>query len=903
MAKALCPIMLGRDEELGALDRALDEALAGSGALAVLTGEAGIGKSRLARELAARARGIGAAAVVGRAVPSGTATPYLPLTEALLQALRDREVPDDAGFAPWRPVLGALVPTLIGERAADASATARAEAVVQLLRRVAAPAGLVLVLEDLHWADPDTLSVVDYLGNNLAGARVLCLATSRDEPARAEIARLLNSRTALHLPLRRLDEQVAAQMVRACVPSADRATVGRVLRVADGVPFLVEEVLASPGVPASFAETVRVRLDGFDDDTRAILSTAAVLGRMFDWRLLAPASGLPQEVVDQALERGVQEQLLRVDGDAFSFRHALSREAILERLLPPRRRALAAAALSALDADLVPAGPTRDLAADLAAQAGDAGRAGALLTEAGRQALDAGALATATDTLRRAHTLGDPGAVAPLVQALALAGRVDEAFAVGEHATGTVKERVAIHLELAHAAVAATRWALAGSQLAETTRLLAGEPDPAAQARVAVLRAEVALAADDVEPARQLAADVVAGTDAAAETRCQAWEILGRVERFSDRPAARRCFEQALDTARAADLPFWQLRAMHELGTIDMFDHAGVRRLLEARRAAEEVGALSTVAVLDLQLGASHHCRFELASANRHAQSALALSEQLGAEQVRPRALVMLTENAAWRGDRDEMERFAGRTTEASHDPVIAAFVWGSRGMFELLHGDRDRAVDGLGRAAEILADLPHAEPAAFRAVWPVLLASTGDPRAQPAIATARRLGVDSFRLNAGLLRGAVAILAGRGGDVAAARRWANESAPHFANCTTWSDITRWLAAESAAAHGWDRPDWWLAGVADRLAARGLAQLAARCRSLAGGTERWAGLGVTAREADVLSLVVEGLPNKEIAHRLHLSPRTVEKHVESLLRKLDARSRAQLVSLVGTRTT
>ena len=141
------------------------------------------------------------------------------------------------------------------------------------------------------------------------------------------------------------------------------------------------------------------------------------------------------------------------------------------------------------------------------------------------------------------------------------------------------------------------------------------------------------------------------------------------------------------------------------------------------------------------------------------------------------------------------------------------------------------------------------------------------------------------------------AINAGRNGERASARRLVGSSERDFVNCTPWADVARWLAAESAADSGWDEPGWWLLGVDDRLSGYGLPRLAERCRQLAGGRQRWAALAITAREADVLSLVVEGLANKEIAARLSLSPRTVEKHVEALLRKLDARSRTQLVAV------
>ena len=117
--------------------------------------------------------------------------------------------------------------------------------------------------------------------------------------------------------------------------------------------------------------------------------------------------------------------------------------------------------------------------------------------------------------------------------------------------------------------------------------------------------------------------------------RSHALELLGRVQRTNDLSAARDTFERALAVADGAQLAVWRLRALHELGTIEMFDHAGTERLAEARQSADELGALSTRAVIDLQLTAAFMLRFALAPAAGHARSALAISERLGLAKVR----------------------------------------------------------------------------------------------------------------------------------------------------------------------------------------------------------------------------------------------------------------------------
>ena len=929
----LCPVLVGREAELSVLDTALTAALGGAGQLVFVTGGPGIGKSRLARELTGRAGRRGAVVIVGRAVPAGASTPYRPLTEALLQGLRDCPLGADADLGPWLPALSEIIPVgggtagggIPSERpvavTGEASAAVRGEAVLRLLRWLARPGGLVMVLEDLHWADPDTLAVLEYLGDNLGGQPALCLVTSRDEPLTAalEMARRLHGRRAAgYLALDRLNGGQVAAMVRACVPDAAEDLVARVKRTADGVPFLVEELLASPGVPASFRDTVRARLAGLGEAERLVLAAAAVLGRHFDWRLLGRVTGQSAEVVSRALERGVEQLLLSVDGEEFRFRHALTREAMTAAVLPPKRAALAAAALAALErARPGLPGQYRDVGADLAVQAGDRERAGVLLAESGGESLARGALATAVDTLRRAvGLLGDSAernrAESRLVEALALAGRMDEALAVGGGLiarlgddAAAARDRARVHLRLAHAAVAATRWPAAAKHLTAAAGLLAAEPDTALSAEVTVLEAELAMAADDLDRARRLAGCVLDGTGASPEVRCHALEIVGRSGRLRDLTAAQDAFEQAMAIAETAGLPFWRLRALHELGTIELFDHGGTRRLVQARQMADEVGALSTAAVLDLQLAAAADSRFDLDELARFAHDSLAISERLGLDGVRSKALVFLVESHALRRDREGMEHYAALALgAASGDPVAEAFVWGAgRAMLALLEDDQAGALRAFDRSAVILRGCPHAEPANFRGIWLLVLAAADDDRAQAEIKAAHDAGITLAFANRGIVKYAEAILAGRAGDAGRAADLAAAAERDLASYPVWSDLGQMYAAEAALAAGWGEPQRWLQAARQSFAARGLDRLARRCEARLGSARpgTWAGLGVTAREADVLRLVAEGLANKEIAARLYLSPRTVEKHVESLLRKIGARSRTQLAAIAGSR--
>jgi len=261
MAQVLCPVVIGRDAELQAVDAALSAAMAGHGGCVVITGEPGIGKSRLALETASRAADRGIRVVTSRAVPQSATAAYRPLTDALARLLRDRAVPDDATMEPWLPALSALLPGMAGRAPAsgEVSPGIRGEALIQLLRRLA-PRGLVIVLEDLHWADPDTVALMEYLGEHLDGESLLCVLTLRaNRPSAAvEAARRLRGRPGvLHLGLDRLSDEDMARMVHACMPGAEAELLRRVQASAEGVPLLVEDLLASPGLPESFTETVR----------------------------------------------------------------------------------------------------------------------------------------------------------------------------------------------------------------------------------------------------------------------------------------------------------------------------------------------------------------------------------------------------------------------------------------------------------------------------------------------------------------------------------------------------------------------------------------------------------------------------------------------------------------------
>ena len=347
----LCPVLVGRAAELSALVAALDRAREGTGAVAFLLGEPGIGKSRLAREVTARALDEGMVVLRGRAVPGGSNVALRPLAEALLPSA-DLITSGRRALDRWLPALAGMVPG-IDDAGVDRSPAVRGEALVRVLTELARGRGGLLVLEDLHWADPDTLAAVEHLTDNLERAPVLALVTIRVEdpnPGRDLARAVASRRTASVLELVPLNEAQASAMVYECTGGAGDVDVARIVDAADGVPFLVEELLASPGVPRTFAETVERRL--------ALLSTFGPfgprerghLGRAF--RLASSSARPPGSTTPSLPTRSSRRWMpssLTIEGDGFRFRHALTREAVLDSVLPPRRAWFAASALAALD--------------------------------------------------------------------------------------------------------------------------------------------------------------------------------------------------------------------------------------------------------------------------------------------------------------------------------------------------------------------------------------------------------------------------------------------------------------------------------------------------------------------------------------------------------------------------
>lgn len=945
--------LVGRAVELTRLREAWDAATAGTGGVLFLVGEAGIGKTRLARAIAADAGRSGRRVLWGRAVKAQASAAYRPLAEALSSAVRAGAGPDVGMLGPFRAALARLVSEWHVDDAAplDESLVGVAEAVLRFLAASAGNRGVLLVLEDLQWADPETLTIVQYLADNVAADRVLCVATLRAEQRSPawELARSLHARRVSQLlELAPFDEAEVAAMVSSCLgsPAVPDDLVAFAAR-ADGVPFMVEELLAaalssgalveaagswqvSPSldavVPATFSESMRRRMAKLGGPCQEVVVAAAVLGRQFAWDLLPAVTGLGRDAVLAALHEAVDAQIVsfeRSDG-SFRFRHALSRDAVLAGLFPPETEGLAARALDAVES----AHPEleegwAELAAELAVSAGDRRKAATLLLEVGRRTYTSGALASAEAALDRARSLVAPTDATGLdvdeclLQVLSLAGKRERAVEVatsllarlGDDPT-TARRRVEIHLRLARAAIAATQWDAAHETLERGRREMESEPAGDLAARLDAVGAQIAIVRDpDAAPALAQSALEAAERLGLADVACEALEVLGRSQRPRDLGAAETAFTRALVLAEQHGLTVWRARALQELGAIDMLRGRPLGRLDEARELAVEHGALATAAVVDVQMAAALVLLDDPEPAVVVARRSANVSRRYHLDQTLAAAIAMEAYVHARGKRRVQMQRcIAEARALAPGVADIEVKTSTAAALLALVEEDRPTArrhlCRGLRAAARAGADYSFVPAVGLLALAREL---DGADDEAPEVVTPDR---SVHFLASAFLGYAGAVAAGRSGDVEAAAASVIEADRALGDHVWFRHLGRRLVAEAAVADHWDDPVPWLREALDFFDGRGEDAIASACRSIlrraGAAVPRRRGsvavpgdlraLGVTAREVEVLRLLATGSPNKEIAARLYLSPRTVERHVANLAVKAGVERRSELVA-------
>jgi DNA-binding CsgD family transcriptional regulator/tetratricopeptide (TPR) repeat protein len=927
--------LVGRADELAGVHATTQAAANGEVRVVLLSGDAGIGKTRLVTTAIDQARRDGFITALGGCLQLGeVSVAYAPLAEAL-RDLRTQLGEDVLAelLGPGLTDIGALLGS--GSGGAAQSSGPLFKHLLGFLTRLSRRQPVLLVFEDLHWADASTRDLVAFLGRNLRDAAFVLLLTYRADdmhrrhPLRPVLADLERDPRVERIALSGLDRDELASLLGEISDKPPSAEVLDELLVrSDGNPFYVEELMAAGGidhgVPATLSDVILSRVERLSEPAQAVLHVAAVLGNEVDDVLLEHVTG---HSVTAALREALSDQVLVIEGDACRFRHALVREALYDDLLPGERERMHLAAAQAIEAS-------------------------ERLDEHVRWAL----LAYHWDA----------------------AGMSVKAFAASLQA-GQEAERV-------HA------FADAAAQYERALRLYDRVPDPGVKRAELLLRAANALQASSISPRAVTLAEAALrelGDSAPPEQRALVYERIGRFNWLLNRGVAgHAAYEQAGELVDGRPPSREQAYTLSALGQSLMLRnryHDAEHALQRAITVADEVGAADVRAHALASLGPTLVGMGQVDEGVAVMRRALELTtdpDEVG------RCYVNLAHCLNYAGRYDAAARVGAEGVDyamrSGYQQMYTPAVAGNWIMALLCAGRWDEA-------ATLRADrrIRPGDPYHELRWLPLLLWRGQVDEARPVVEHVLRETVQAddvqFRGLALLRAAELATLDQRWDDarslIAEALSFATRTDDQYyvaqayglgvtipadpaavdqlaADAIAWGatlsaqlpEVRAWLAtvpADRSCAHGTDTSDEWDAVItawdglgqpypaalaryrqadallrarsreaaaallADALAAAetlGAAPLAARVRSLAqrarlalsiGAPARdpVAALNLTPRELEVLALVAQGRTNRQIGAALFISEKTASVHVTNLLRKLGVTNRTEAAAI------
>ncbi len=925
----------------------------------LVSGDAGIGKTRLITELAALARTDGFITALGGCLQLGeVSVAYAPLVESL------RDLRTQLGDDTFNELGGHLTDHSGGEAVPQGSGPFF-EQLLGFLTRLGQRRPLLLTFEDLHWADASTRDLVAFLARNLRDTAVVLLLSYRGDeihrrhPLRPLIADLERDPLVERVAVDGFDRAELVSLLDEIADEqpADDAAIDDVLARSDGNPFYIEELVAAGGVsgplPSTLADVILARVSRLPDIAQDVLHQAAVLGHEVDDYLLAAVTDRPIGEVTSALREAVFDQLLIIDGDACRFRHALVREALYDDLLPGERTRLHVATAEALEAATHPTEQARwAMIAYHWDAARDAPKAYAASVRAGMEAENVHAFADAAEQFERALKLYDrvpadeqnlPRASLLLraADAVQASSRTPRAIALAEGALAALgddatPEQRALVLErlgrinwtMHHgpAAVAAYERAVA---------LLEGRPPSREQAFALSALGQSLMQRDQYSDALAVlrqAIDVarsVGARDVQGHALCSLGPVLvalGRVDESIDTMLQAR--ELSLEYGSADDVNRAYVNVVHCL-------YFGARYDAAAREAADGVDYAARTGYLR---------HYGEAIAGNAIAALLCAGRWHDAEAVRADPRVPEGDpyqELRWlpllvgRGNYDEARRVAGRSLDSTADADDVQF----RALALLRAGELaahdERWDDARTMLADALSRAGSTDDQYYRAqAYAIAIRIEADriaaqaPRddvgrhrqvADDLLGQARSFAAGKASNGTSLLPEPAAWLVTA--EAEHARAWGRDDAAVWADvAATWDEVGQPFPAATARyrqadallrGHG-ERADAVTVArkalrVADELGAEPLAiavrQLARRSRlelaDSAPAPERdpLAALNVTRRELDVLRLLAEGRTNRQIGAALFISEKTASVHVTNLLRKLGVTNRVEAAAI------
>ncbi len=919
--------IIGRRRELDALRAWLSGAVDGAGRLVLCVGEPGIGKTRLAQELAGLALAGGTAVAWGRCVEAEGAPAYW----AWRQVLRSLAIDPDT--------------VLTGDPESPQDRFRVFEDLTEALRGVAAENSLVVILDDIHWGDEASLLLLRHVANQLGDARLLVVATFRDLEPSTALARvlpdLLRSPAVERLDLRGFDLAEVSQQLSTTTDQPTDEDARAVLDVTGGNPLFVREVARAmtDGTwrphqpPRTVLDVVTARLGRVSADCRQFVQAAAIVGRDFSLALVAAtlhkrvATCLP--LIDEAIAYGLLDRI--GEGGEFRFIHALTRDAVAASLATSDRAALHRAVAETIEAQFA-----RDLAEHLA----DIARHWAELAPYGEAPTARGwALRAAEDAVRRlAYEEGvrlyhaalalDPASLSDAERCRAQIGLGRAAYFTGD---------LSICAEAAEAAAASARAAGNPELLAESALVLEAAPDPrinavakqlcddalttlgdagdaALRARLHAQRSHLAFYDGEQDRTETLSSTALDLAHAADDDRALVEALHARKEACPGRAGRDeriRLASEMLALAKRTNSArtsmwgeLWRIEILIERGLLA----AAVEQLPGLQLAVERVGGPVSCWHLDRVTAC-------IAQAQGRYADAAAVGRR-GFERMRPvepapasgAYFALHSSLASHVGVTEEASAFAlnpfdppprfrtmarlsraflllcaGRPDDAaaSYQQAGPLQTWSLPAFFMLtgaVYGARSAAQ--LGRLDDLAVLLDRLEPFRGEHVVGDAVAYLGPVELTLAYGAAAlgRLdqAVDDF--------------------AAAADRADRAGAPGFVAEARFQLASVLLVRGEPGDHDRAVP---LARDADNLAkSLGMAAYVDRTRALVAQLDRLDGepTALSPREAEVATLVAEGLTNRQIAERLFISERTAQNHVQHILTKLSFATRSQIAA-------
>ncbi|WP_328907328.1 AAA family ATPase [Streptomyces sp. NBC_00234] len=977
--RATSSVIVGREAEIGLMDEALESVRRGAGRAVFLVGEAGIGKSRLAGECALRAYDLDMPVLRGRATSTGLVVPFRPLIEALSSRFRAVGAPDDPELVPYRPALAGLVPEWRAGAVAPGYAISLvelAEALLRLLAVLGREQGCVILLEDLHDSDTETIAVVEYVVDNVADLPVMLVGTLRPDPGPAlDLALAAELRNTASLrELRPLGEAAVRDMVDACLDAGQGEVPPGVHRQlsqrAGGNPYLVEVLLADlldtkrlsradggwqladcgeATVPTGAVRSWARRLDRLDEPVRELVLIAATLGGRFSVGALRAVTGLDDRALFAHLRAASEAGIIAPDGaahDHYTFRHVLTADALRASLPPAEQAALARRAASAIEESVgLLSGEERQLVATLRLAAGDKAVASRQFAQVGRQMLDAGASGSAAVLLERARGLAADEERDEVTVQLAIAqaesGRIDAASALLEDlppvAAGsrTAEERAQAHTQVAWVATMAEQQEEARRRIRAARALFGGAPRPEQEAALVVIEGHLALLPEQDgrgegtggpggQDGRERLKEAERSARRAALTAeqrgrpvvaCQAWQLLALLSRERGFDEADACLVRMLAVAEKHRLAGCRAEALVRLGTNAFMRTGEATQLETARVAAHELGSLVLLQTVDGMLAMQSVLAGRWDRARGIVEQSVEASARLQNLSAHRYLLLVDAVLAAHQGRAREQERALARFRRAGGEESMLVPL--QRGLCQavgaLMGEDRARATAALDAALVWEREHPSFFYLSGRyGLRPLLRILDGDEDGHEAYREALASPGGQLAWNRMFLGMADAVLRGRDGDADGARRAVEEAGRAAVVFPQVWHLALRMTAEAALRDSWGEPVAWLRTAEEYFHEAGVQPVAGACRALLrqagvsvrqrrGGRERipaeLRSAGVTPREYEVFVLLAERPGNQQIAQHLCISPRTVEKHMASLMTKTGCVARSALCAL------